>query len=201
MGEQRQRYNEEFKRETVKFIQEQTKSFSELAEELDIPKSTLHQWMGQYRELKNEPVASVDRVRELEAELKEARRQLKEHQDQLADRDEELAIIKKQCTSSADQGTPIPVHEGPSLRVSLGEDVHNPTSIQERVLQVAERQTQSTRTPQGCGEGANPVPFCRPQNAVWESENHPVAAPGRLYRHGTYRECVYAANEATLGGI
>ncbi|NOU80439.1 transposase [Paenibacillus sp. LMG 31459] len=95
MGEQRQRYNEEFKRETVKFIQEQTKSFSELAEELDIPKSTLHQWMGQYRELKNEPAASVDRVRELEAELKEARRQLQEHQEQLADRDEELAIIKK----------------------------------------------------------------------------------------------------------
>ncbi|MFC6652991.1 transposase [Paenibacillus rhizoplanae] len=82
-------------KQTVKFLQEQTKSFGELAEELDIPKSTLHQWMGQYRELKNEPVASVDRVRELEAELKEARRQLQERQDQLADREEELAILKK----------------------------------------------------------------------------------------------------------
>ncbi|WP_151736163.1 transposase [Paenibacillus tengchongensis] len=72
MGEQRQRYNEEFKRQTVKFIQEQTKTLGELAEELGIPKSTLHQWMGQYRELKNEPAASIDRVRDLEAEIKDA---------------------------------------------------------------------------------------------------------------------------------
>ncbi|MFD2877214.1 hypothetical protein ACFTAO_16360 [Paenibacillus rhizoplanae] len=112
-----------------------------------MPKSTLHQWMGQYRELKNEPVASVDRVRELEAELKEARRQLQERQDQLADREEELAILKKQCTSSANQGTPIPVHEGTSLRVSLGEDVHHLAGIQEWILQVARSQNQCTGSP------------------------------------------------------
>lgn len=78
MGEHRQRYNEEFKKQTVKFIQEQTKNMADLAEELNIPKSTLHQWMGQYRELKNEPAASMDRIRELEGELKEMRRQLQE---------------------------------------------------------------------------------------------------------------------------
>ena len=38
MGEQRQRYNEEFKKQTVKFIQEQTKTLGDLAEELNIPK-------------------------------------------------------------------------------------------------------------------------------------------------------------------
>lgn len=95
MGEQRQRYNEEYKKQTVKFIQEQTKSIGDIAEELDIPKSTLHQWMGQYRELKNEPAASKDRVRELEAELKEMRRQLQEKDTQLTDAKEELAIVKK----------------------------------------------------------------------------------------------------------
>ncbi|MFE4710640.1 transposase [Paenibacillus sp. NPDC056722] len=95
MGEQRQRYNEEFKKQTVKFIQEQTKSLGDLAEELNIPKSTLHQWMSQFRELKNEPAASVDRVRELEAELKEMRRQLQEKDHQLTDAQEELAIVKK----------------------------------------------------------------------------------------------------------
>jgi transposase len=95
MGEQRQRYSEEFKKQTVKFIQEQTKSLGDLAEELHIPKSTLHQWMSQYRELKNEPAASMDRVRELEIELKEARRQLQENQHKLADAEEELAIVKK----------------------------------------------------------------------------------------------------------
>ncbi|WP_076305165.1 transposase [Paenibacillus odorifer] len=44
MGEHRQRYNEEFKKQTVQFIQEQTKTVGGLAEELNIPKSTLHQW-------------------------------------------------------------------------------------------------------------------------------------------------------------
>ena len=95
MGEQRQRYSEDFKKETVRFIQEQTKTLGELAEELLIPKSTLHQWMGQYRELKYEPAASMDRVRELEAQLKEMSRQLQEKEHQLADAQEELAIVKK----------------------------------------------------------------------------------------------------------
>ncbi|NMI03837.1 transposase [Paenibacillus sp. SZ31] len=95
MGEQRQRYNEEFKKQTVKFIQEQTKTLGDLAEELNIPKSTLHQWMSKYRELKNEPVASVDRVKELEAELQEMRRLLQEKEHTLADTQEELAIVKK----------------------------------------------------------------------------------------------------------
>ncbi|WP_246188109.1 IS3 family transposase [Paenibacillus tengchongensis] len=67
----------------------------ELAEELGIPKSTLHQWMGQYRELKNEPAASIDRVRDLEAEIKELRRLLQEKEHKLTDTEEELAIVKK----------------------------------------------------------------------------------------------------------
>ncbi|SDD54655.1 transposase [Paenibacillus sp. CF095] len=94
MGEQRQRYNEEFKKQTVKFIQEQTKTLGDLAEELNIPKSTLHQRMSKYRELKHEPVASVDRVKELEAELQEMRRLLQEKDHTLADTQEELAIVK-----------------------------------------------------------------------------------------------------------
>lgn len=95
MGEQRQRYNEEFKKQTVKFIQEQTKTIADLAEELNIPRSTLHQWMSQYRELKNEPAARADRVRELENQLEEMSRQLQEKERKIADVEEELAIVKK----------------------------------------------------------------------------------------------------------
>ena len=50
--------------------------------------------MGKYRELKNEPAASVDRVRELEAELKAMRLLLQEKEHTLADTQEELAIVK-----------------------------------------------------------------------------------------------------------
>ncbi|ASS67055.1 transposase [Paenibacillus sp. D51F] len=88
MSEQRQRYNEEFKKQTVKFIQEQTKSVREIAEELDIPKSTLNQWLSQYRQFETEPVNSAERIRQLEQQLKEKERRI-------ADVEEELAIVKK----------------------------------------------------------------------------------------------------------
>jgi transposase len=87
MGE-RQRYNEEFKKQTVKYVQEQTKSIAEICEELQIPKSTLHQWIAQYREFENEAIAAPEKVRQLEQLLKEKERQI-------ADMEEELAIVKK----------------------------------------------------------------------------------------------------------
>lgn len=95
MGEQRQRYNEEFKRQTVKFIQEQTKSVADIAEELNIPAGTLHQWIAKYRQFENEPLASPDRVRELEQLLKEKERELSERDRKIADIEEELTIVKK----------------------------------------------------------------------------------------------------------
>uniref|UniRef100_UPI001C31148B transposase n=1 Tax=Lysinibacillus sp. GbtcB16 TaxID=2824761 RepID=UPI001C31148B len=49
MAEQRQRYNEEFKKQAVKYVQEQTKSLPEIAEEMNIPPGTLKNWMTQYR--------------------------------------------------------------------------------------------------------------------------------------------------------
>ncbi|WP_234340274.1 transposase [Gorillibacterium timonense] len=78
----------------MRFIQEQTKTVADLAEELNIPRGTLHQWMGQYRELKYEPAASGDRVREMEAKVREMNRQLQEKEQKLADVEEELAIVK-----------------------------------------------------------------------------------------------------------
>jgi len=49
MGEQRQRYNEESKKQAVKLLQEQTKSVEEIAQELDIPAKTLHSWKANKR--------------------------------------------------------------------------------------------------------------------------------------------------------
>jgi len=88
MKENRQSYNEEFKRQTVKFIQEQTKTLPEIAEELNIPKGTLRQWMGKYRELENEPVASGETIRQ------QAKR-IEQQEQELNDLKEELAILKK----------------------------------------------------------------------------------------------------------
>jgi len=95
MGEKRQAFNEEFKKQTVKYIQEQTKSMQEIAEELNIPASTLHQWKAKYRVFENEPLANAEKVRELERLLKEKERELREKDRELADTKEELAIVKK----------------------------------------------------------------------------------------------------------
>jgi transposase len=88
MSGTRQRYNEEFKQQTVKYIQEQTKTVAELALELDVPAKTLHQWLGKYRQFNSEPIVNMERVRELE-------RLLQEKDQRIADVEEELAIVKK----------------------------------------------------------------------------------------------------------
>lgn len=95
MGEQRRRYNDEFKKQTAKYMYEQTKSVEDIAQEMDIPAKTLHNWKAKYREFKNEPIASNERVRELEQLLKEKERELREKDRKIADVEEELAIVKK----------------------------------------------------------------------------------------------------------
>lgn len=88
MAESRQHYNEDFKKKTVKYVQEQTKSLPEIAQELDIPVGTIRQWLSKYREFENEPMASIDRVRELEQLLKVM-------EQENVNLKEELAIVKK----------------------------------------------------------------------------------------------------------
>lgn len=95
MGEHRQRYNEEFKRQAVRFVQEQKKTVTDIADELNIPLSTLQQWISQYREFENEPVASNERIRQLEQQLRDKERELKAKDRKIAETEEELAIVKK----------------------------------------------------------------------------------------------------------
>jgi transposase len=58
-------------KQTVKFIQEQTKTVADIAEELNMPVGTLHQWVANYRQFESEPLASLERVRQLEQLVKE----------------------------------------------------------------------------------------------------------------------------------
>lgn len=95
MGEHRQRYNEEFKKQTVKYVQEQTKSVADICAELNIAKSTLHQWIAQYRQFENEAIMAPERNRELEQRLKEKDRENQQKEREIEDLKEELAILKK----------------------------------------------------------------------------------------------------------
>lgn len=95
MGEQRQRFNEEFKKQAVKYVQEQTKSIGEICVELGVSKSALHQWIGRYRKFENEQLVAPDKVRQLEQRLKEQEEISRQRECENADLQEELAILKK----------------------------------------------------------------------------------------------------------
>lgn len=95
MGEQRQRYNEEFKKQTVKYVQEQTKSISDICEELNIPKSTIHQWIAQYRQFDQEAVNHPEKIRQLEQTVQETEAENRRKESEIEDLKEELAILKK----------------------------------------------------------------------------------------------------------
>jgi transposase len=94
MGEKRQRYPEEFKKETVRYIQHRSKSITDIAEELNIPVGTLHQWMGKYRSLEQEPAVDVNYLAAQE-KIREQERELQEKSTKIEDLKEELEILKK----------------------------------------------------------------------------------------------------------
>ncbi|WP_027085160.1 transposase [Cohnella panacarvi] len=96
----RNRYTEEFKKRTVKYILEQSKTMPEIAGELDISAGVLHGWKQKYRteiqaEMQTEIQASPDKVRQLEQQLREMELAKQKQEALNADLQEELAILKK----------------------------------------------------------------------------------------------------------
>lgn len=96
----RNHYTEEFKKRTVKFILEQTKTIPELALELDISAGVLHNWKRMYRsefqaEIQAEIQAAPDRVRQLEQQLRDIETEKQKQELENADLREELEILKK----------------------------------------------------------------------------------------------------------
>ncbi|RTE01384.1 transposase, partial [Paenibacillus whitsoniae] len=84
------------KKQTVKYILEQGKSMPQLAEELGISAGVLHNWKAEYRdELQTESLATPERVRQLEQQLREKDLENQEKERVNQDLQEELAILKK----------------------------------------------------------------------------------------------------------
>ena len=92
--DKRQRYPEQFKKETVKYIQQRAKSIPDIAEELNIPAGTLSKWMGKYRSLEHEPELDVN-VLTAQEKIKEQETELKAKTAEIDDLREELEILKK----------------------------------------------------------------------------------------------------------
>lgn len=91
----KQKYTDEMKQETVMYILETGKSYSEVSRELGLGKGTLYKWVSAYKQ-KNGIVGSINKAKapasneELVARTKELEKQLKE-------KDKE---IEKQKTAS-----------------------------------------------------------------------------------------------------
>jgi len=83
MGNVRQRFDEEFKRQTVKHMEETGKKPAQIAEELDIPVSSIRTWRKQYGNNGEKAQLIVDYNR------------LKKLEQQNRDLQEEIEILKK----------------------------------------------------------------------------------------------------------
>ena len=83
MGDIRQHFDDEFKRQTVKHMQESGKTPSEVSKELDIPVSSIRAWKKQFADVgeKSQLFVDYDRLRKLETQNRELQ--------------EELEILKK----------------------------------------------------------------------------------------------------------
>lgn len=88
MSESRQRYNETFKQEAVKYVQEQTKSLEQVADELNINAGTLRRWMSKYRVFEHEPVNQGETLRQQSQLIDDQKREIE-------DLKEEIEILKK----------------------------------------------------------------------------------------------------------
>ena len=110
----------------------------------------------------------MDRVRELEAELKAMRLLLQEKEHTLADTQEELAIVKSSAHLQQTKALRFQFVENHRSQFSL-EDVHPVTRITERILQVADGSYKQAAAPESRGHEAYSVSFLRPPEAVWKS--------------------------------
>lgn len=83
MGDIRQHFDDEFKRQTVKHMQENGKKPAEVSRELDIPVSSIRAWRKQFSNIEEKSQLYVDYER------------LKKLEEQNRDLQEEIEILKK----------------------------------------------------------------------------------------------------------
>ena len=88
MSEFRQHYNQTFKEETVKYIQQHSKSIVDIANELNIPANTLRKWVSKFQQYPAEPFVGSGNLRSHDQIVKDLEQRNK-------DLEEELAILKK----------------------------------------------------------------------------------------------------------
>lgn len=79
MTNTRNRYNREFKLEAIKLVEEHGRNITEVAQSLDIGKSTLHKWLSQYRkEIQGEAPATGKALTAEQLEIQQLRKQVKQ---------------------------------------------------------------------------------------------------------------------------
>jgi transposase len=73
MGESRQHFDEDFKRQTVKHMIETGKTPAELSKEMDVPLSSIRSWKKQYGNVgdKTQLFVDADRLKQLEQQNRE----------------------------------------------------------------------------------------------------------------------------------
>ncbi|MDA8206586.1 MAG: transposase [Thermaerobacter sp.] len=82
------RYDKAFKEQAMQMVTELQKPVAEVARDLGIPDTTLHQWLKNHREHPEAPYVGSGRLREADQATRDLQRRIR-------DLEEENAILKK----------------------------------------------------------------------------------------------------------
>ena len=79
MSNTRKRYSREFKQTAISLVEDQGRGITEVAQSLDIGKSTLHKWLSKYRkEIQGESPSTGKALTAEQLELQQLRKQVKQ---------------------------------------------------------------------------------------------------------------------------
>jgi transposase len=90
----RRSYDESYKRQTVKLVEESTKPLTQIARELEIPENNVRKWVDKYGTKKSR-IHTKANAMTLEESLRENIRENARLRKDLAERTEEVEILKK----------------------------------------------------------------------------------------------------------
>jgi len=147
------KYTQEIREQTARFIVENGRSATSVAEEMGIDKNTVCSWVREYRRKHDMPSYAEEnglkrKAPQTEGELlykiKELERKLKRKEKELREEREKVEILKNPCTSLCNHQNEMRSDIYAQLRVLGKEDVQSTGAVREFILSVAEGREEKT---------------------------------------------------------
>lgn len=104
------RFDEDYKREIVRLVDELSKSPTQVAEDIGVTSQTIRAWVKKFGKDSSDAFPGKGRLHPADEELRQMKKTIK-------DLEEENLILKKLWPSSQRTGSKVPVHLGSPLQI------------------------------------------------------------------------------------